>query len=65
MGCDKRRRAGRGRYGCSKYNELRELVKHKARGTVRGDQESQADKRMGLAAEETFAPTVRHSTSSC
>jgi hypothetical protein len=45
-----------------KYNELRQLVKLKARATIRGDQESEVDRRMGLSAEETFAPTMRHNT---
>ena len=45
-----------------KYNEMRELLKYKARGTVRGDQESAVDQRLGLPPEQTFAPTVRHNT---
>ena len=45
-----------------KYNELRELLKHKARGTIRGDQEVSADAQRGLEPEQTFAPTVRHNT---
>jgi len=45
-----------------KYNELRQLVKHKARATVRGDQEAKVDTQMGLPPAETFAPTVRHNT---
>ena len=45
-----------------KYNQLRELLKHKARGTIRGDQEVSADSERGLQPEQTFAPTVRHNT---
>ena len=45
-----------------KYNQLRELLKYKARGTIRGDQEAAADQRKGLQPEATFAPTVRHNT---
>jgi hypothetical protein len=45
-----------------KYNELRELLKYKARATIRGDQEASVDRKMGLSAEETFAPTMRHNT---
>ena len=45
-----------------KYNELRELLKHKARFTVRGDQLAAADKKFNRTPAETFAPTMRHST---
>jgi hypothetical protein len=45
-----------------KYDELLRFIKAKARATVRGDQESDVDKKMGLAPEQTFAPTVRHNT---
>jgi hypothetical protein len=45
-----------------KYNEMRELVKFKARATIRGDQETAVDKQLGLSPEETFAPTMRHNT---
>ena len=48
-----------------KYNEMRELLKFKARATVRGDQESAVDRKLGLPAEETFAPTTRHNTIKC
>jgi hypothetical protein len=38
------------------------VVKFKARATVRGDQESRADAKLGLSPAETFAPTMRHNT---
>ena len=46
----------------NKYNELGQLLKRKARSLVRGDMETVVDKQMGLPAEQTFAPTVRHNT---
>ena len=45
-----------------KYNELREFIRAKARGTVRGDQSKAIDIRLGIKPSETFAPTVRHTT---
>ena len=45
-----------------KYNELREFVKCKARGTVRGDQGKAIDIKLNVAPAETYAPTVRHTT---
>jgi hypothetical protein len=45
-----------------KYNELREFIKCKARGTVRGDQGKAVDIKMNVTPAETYAPTVRHST---
>jgi hypothetical protein len=45
-----------------KYNELREFLKCKARGTVRGDQGKAIDLKMNVTPAETYAPTVRHST---
>ena len=45
-----------------KYNELREFIKCKARGTVRGDQGKAIDLKMDVTPAETYAPTVRHST---
>ena len=45
-----------------KFNELRELLKYKARATIRGDMEKAIDQRLGLPPSETFAPTVRHNT---
>ena len=41
-----------------KYNELRQLVKHKARATVRGDQEARVDTQMGLPPAETTSNDV-------
>ena len=45
-----------------KYNEMRELIKLKARATVRGDLESRVDAKLGLPPAQTFAPTIRHNT---
>jgi hypothetical protein len=45
-----------------KFNELRELVKFKARAVVNGAHEARVDKLQGRSKAETFAPTVRHST---
>ena len=45
-----------------KYNEMRKLIKFKARATVRGDMESKVDIKMGLPPAQTFAPTIRHNT---
>ena len=45
-----------------KYNEMRELLKYKARGTVRGDQGKAIDTKLNITPAETFAPTVRHNT---
>ena len=45
-----------------KYDEMGKLLKYKARGTIRGDMEVGVDAKKGLKPEETFAPTVRHTT---
>ena len=45
-----------------KYNELRELLKFKARATSRGDLGAAVDQRYNRTPAETFAPTMRHST---
>jgi hypothetical protein len=44
------------------YNELRELVKRKARGTIRGDQLKAIDVKLNRTPAETYAPTVRQCT---
>ena len=48
-----------------KYNEMRELLKHKARFTVRGDMEAAIDKRFNRTPAAVFAPTMRHSSFKC
>ena len=45
-----------------KYNERRELLKFKARGTVRGDQGKALDIKLNITPAETFAPTAKHQT---
>jgi hypothetical protein len=45
-----------------KYNELRELLKHKARATSRGDQGALIDQKYNRTPAETFAPTLRLNT---
>ena len=45
-----------------KYNEMRQLLKYKARGLVRGDLTAAVDSKLGLPPQDTFAPTSRHST---
>ena len=45
-----------------KYNEVRELLKRKARGTIRGDQGKAIDTKLNVTPGETFAPTVKHQT---
>ena len=45
-----------------KYNEMREYLKHKARGTIRGDQAKAIDVKLNITPSETYAPTVRHVT---
>jgi hypothetical protein len=45
-----------------KYNEMRELLKFKARGTIRGDQGKAIDIKLNRTPAETYAPTVRVAT---
>ena len=45
-----------------KFNELRVLIKFKARATIRGDLEVKVDNSLGLEPAATFAPTMRHNT---
>ena len=45
-----------------KYNEMRELLSFKARGTIRGDMLVKMETTLNLPKSETFAPTGRHNT---
>ena len=45
-----------------KYNDLRELLKYKARATSRGDLGALIDAKYNRTPAETFAPTMRHTT---
>ena len=45
-----------------KYNEMRQLLKYKARATVRGDQLKAIDIKLNRTPSETYAPTVRQVT---